>query len=118
DRHGDVDLPCRGDNAVGDVVAARDPAEEVEEDDPDGGIGGDDAEGVDHLLGVRRPTDVQEVGRLSPVVLDEVHGRHGQAGTVHAAADVAVQLDEGEPRLPRRDLGGRLGTLVAQRFDL
>jgi hypothetical protein len=36
--------------------------------------------------------DIEEVGRLAAVQLDDVHGRHRQAGAVDHAADVAVQL--------------------------
>src|SRR5690606_37956452 len=34
---------------------------------------------------------VEEVGRLATVQVDDVHGTHGQTGTVDHAADVAVQ---------------------------
>ena len=44
---------------------------------------------------------IQEVGRLSPVQLDDVHGGHGQPGSVDEAADVPVQLD-----VVQRVLGG------------
>ena len=64
-------------------------------------IGGDDAERVDDLLRIRRAADVEEVGRLAAVVLHEVHRRHREAGAVHDAADVAVELDEREVRVAR-----------------
>ena len=35
--------------------------------------------------------DVQEVSRLSPVQLDDVHRSHGQSRPVDQTADVAVQ---------------------------
>ncbi len=101
-------------DAVGDVVGPRDPAEDVEENRLDRGIAGDDPEGVDDLLGIRAAADVEEVGRLAAVVLDEVHRRHRQAGAVHHAADVAVQLDEREVGAPRRHLAGLLRALVAE----
>jgi hypothetical protein len=49
---------------------------------------------------------VEEVGGLAAVVLDGVHGGHGEAGAVDEAADVAVELDVGEAVLLRRGLGG------------
>ena len=45
------------------------------------------------LLFIRAAAYVEEVGRHSACVFDDVHGRHGQARAVHHAADVAVELD-------------------------
>ena len=67
----------------------------------------DDVQRVDDLLGVRAAADVQEVGGLAAVVLDQVHGGHGQAGAVDQAADVALELDEAEVR--PRGPGARWG---------
>jgi hypothetical protein len=36
-----------------------------------------------HLLDGRTAADVQEVGRVAAVQFDDVHGGHGQAGTVY-----------------------------------
>ena len=96
DRHLDLELAGGGDDAVGDVVGAGDAAEDVEEDRLHVRIGGDDLERVDDLLRVRAAADVEEVGRLAAVVLHQVHRRHREAGAVHHAADVAVELDERE----------------------
>src|SRR5690606_24940844 len=89
-----------------------------EEDGFHAGVGGDDGQRVYHLLRVAAPADVEEVRGLPAVVLDQVHRSHGQAGAVDAAADVAFQLDEREPRLTRPHLGGRLGGGVPQRGDV
>ena len=43
--------------------------------------------------------------------------RHGEAGTVHHAADIAVQLDVGEVVFARFDFGRVFLGLVAQRLD-
>ena len=51
-----------------------------------------DAEGLGHLLHVGPAADVEEIGRLAAVQLDQVHGAHGQAGPVDQAADIAVEL--------------------------
>jgi hypothetical protein len=115
DRHLDRELRQRGLDAVGDIVGAGDPAEDIEQDGLDLGIAGDDPEGVDDLLRIRAAADIQEVGRLAAVVLHQVHGGHGQAGAVDHAADVAVELDEGEPGMAGRYLGGGLRRLVPQR---
>ena len=63
---------------------ARDAAEDVEQDRLHVRVGGDDAERVHDLLGIRRAADVEEVRRLAAVVLHEVHRRHREAGAVHA----------------------------------
>ena len=62
--------------------------------------------------------DVEEVGRLAAVELDDVHGRHGEAGAVDHAADVAVELDVVEAVLGGLELGRVFLVRVAQRLDL
>ena len=52
-----------------------------------------DAEALEHLVLVGAAADVEEVGRLAAVVLDQVHRAHGQPGAVDQAGDVAVEAD-------------------------
>src|SRR3546814_1208948 len=79
-------------HALGDDVAAHDAAEDVHQDAFDVGVREDDLEGRgDALLG-GAAADVQEVRRLAAIELDDVHGRHGEPGAVHHAADIAVEL--------------------------
>src|SRR6202522_3851009 len=52
-----------------------------------------DLEGVLDLLLVGAATYIEEIRGRAAGVLDNVHGRHGQAGAVHHAGDVAVELD-------------------------
>src|SRR5690606_35075209 len=92
DRNPDVDALRGGDDPVGDVVAAGDAAEDIEQDDLDVRVGCDDLERRHDLVRVRGAADVEEVRGLSAVVLDQIHGRHGEARTVHAAPDVPVEL--------------------------
>src|ERR1041385_1775987 len=108
----------RLDDAVRDVVGARDAAEDIEQDDFDARIGRDDAERADHLLRVRAAADVEEVRGVTAVVLHEVHRRHCESGAVDAAADIAVELDEREPGFARRHFFGRFGRRIAQRGDV
>jgi hypothetical protein len=68
------------------------------------GIGKDDLERRSDLFLVRAAADVEEVGRESAVQLDDVHRRHGEAGAIDHAADVAVELDVGEVIFRRLDL--------------
>ena len=66
----------------------------------------------------RAAADVEEVGRILAVELDDVHRRHGEAGAVDHAADVAVERDIGEVVFRRLDLLLVLLGLVAQRDDV
>ena len=50
------------------------------------------------MFGVRAAADVEEVGRFAAVELDQIHRAHGEAGTVHQAADVAFELDVAKAR--------------------
>src|SRR3989442_15103430 len=68
DDEGHLERKCpRGlDDAVSDVVAAGDAAEDVEQDGPDARIGGGDLGGADHLLRVRAPPGGEEIGGGAP----------------------------------------------------
>src|SRR5690606_7154640 len=93
DRHLDADFLHRGDHALGDQVAAHDAAEDVDQDGLDLGVGKNELERLgDAFLG-GAAADVQEVGRIAAVQLDDVHGGHGKTGAVDHAGDVAVQRD-------------------------
>ena len=106
------------DEALGDGVAADDAAEDVDEDGGDLGVGGDEVEGALDGLGGGSATDVEEVGGCATVELDNVHGGHGETGTVDEAADVTVKLDEVEAGLGGLDLIGVLLGGVAPLKDL
>src|ERR671917_344662 len=85
-------------DAVGDRVAGGDPAEDVDEDALDGGVGQDDVQPVGHDLGRGAATDVEEVGRLDAAELltgvgDDVQGAHDEPGAVADDADLPVELD-------------------------
>ena len=62
--------------------------------------------------------DVEEIGREGAVQLDDVHRRHGEAGAVDHAADIAVQLDVGEVVFRRLDLHRILFGEVAQSLEV
>ena len=81
----------RLDDAVGDLVAGGDPAEDVDEDAPHGGVGQDDVQPVGHHLGRGAAADVEEVGRLDAAEL-----LTGVGDDVEAVG-IAVE----ERRLPR-----------------
>ncbi len=64
------------------------------------------------------PAHIQEVRGLTAVKLDDVHGRHGQTGTIDHAADGAIELDVVELVSTRLQLRGVLLGLVPQPGDL
>ena len=114
----ELDLLGRRDDAAGDHVAAHDAAEDVDQDALHAGVGEQDPEGRGHPLLGGAAAHVQEVGRLAAVVLDDVHGGHGQAGAVDHAADVAVELDVVEVELGGLHLERLLLVEVAQLGDV
>ncbi len=120
DDHRDVAfLPGAGlDQAARDLVAAGDPAEDVDEDRVHLRVREDQAHRGRDLVGPRAAADVEEVRGLSAGPLDEVHRRHRQPGAVHHAADRPVELDERETRLARLAVGRILLVGVAQRLEL
>ena len=87
------------DDALGDDVAAHDAAEDIDQDRLDVGVGEDDLEALRHGFRRGAAADVEEIGRLAAVQLDQVHGRHRQAGAVDHAADVAGEGDVVEVEL-------------------
>jgi hypothetical protein len=71
-----------------------DSAEDIDEYRLDFGIPQNNFQGVGHLLRIGAAAHIQEIGRISAVVFDNVHCGHGQAGAVHHAPDIAIQADK------------------------
>ncbi len=69
-------------------------AEDVEQEHLDARYFVDQFEGEEGLLRIGAAADIEEAGRLAAVLLDHVHGGHGQTGAVAEDADVAVHLDQ------------------------
>ena len=67
---------------------------------------------------VAPPPTSRKFAGAAAVELDGVHGRHGEPGAVHQAADVAVELDVVQVELRRLDLRRVLLVQVAHRDDL
>ena len=82
-----------GQDAPGDLIAAGDAAEHVEEDRFDVYVGQNDAKCRGYFFGSGTAADIQEIGRFAAEQLDNVHGRHRQSGAVDHAADLAFELD-------------------------
>ena len=93
ERNRRFDLLERRDQAVGDLVAAGDAAEDVEQHRLDRVVGQQQIDGLLDLLGVRASARVEEVGGRAARLGDDVERRHHQAGAVAEDADVAVELD-------------------------
>src|SRR5690606_915071 len=107
-----------GDHTFGDGVALHDAAEDVDQDALHFRVLQHDLEGFGDLLGRGATAHVQEVGRLAAKQLDGVHGRHGQAGAVHQAANVAVQADVGQVELGGLDFSRIFFVQVTVGHDL
>ena len=117
---GDLEVESLGgvDETLGDVVAADDTTEDVDEDGRNLSVAGNELESL--LDGGRggTTTNVEEVGGLAAVELDDVHGGHGKTGTVDEAANVTIELDEVEVGLGGADLIGVLLGGVAPLEDV
>ena len=61
---------------------------------------------------------IKEVGGTAAGVLNDVHGRHGQAGAVHHAGDGAIELDVVERVLAGFHFKRIFFVDVAQRLDV
>ena len=67
---------------------------------------------------VAPPPTSRKLAGAAAIELDDVHRRHGEAGAVHHAADLAVELDVVEVVLGGLELGRILLVLVAQLLDV
>ena len=114
ERHVDLDPPEGLDDPLGDLVAAGDAAEDVEEDRDHLRVGGDHLERVDDRVGLGATAGVEEVGGTAPGLGDDVEGGHAEAGAVAEDADVAVELHVGEALLLRHALLGVLDEALLQ----
>src|SRR5215475_4562742 len=114
DRFGDLQVAGRLDHAARDHVAPDDAAEDVDQDGLHVSVGQQYAEGVLDALLRRAAAYVEEVSRLAPGQLDDVHRRHRQPGAVDHAGDVAVELDVVEVVFGGFDLERRFFVEVAQ----
>src|SRR5690606_18595831 len=75
-RHFQVHFAGGVDQPFGDHVAAHDAAEYVDEDRLELLVPEHDLERLGHLFGGGAAADVEKVGRLGAVQLDDVHGGH------------------------------------------
>merc|ERR1719445_459728 len=70
-----------------------------------------------HPMFLNTASNIEEVGGFSSVQLDDVHGGHGEAGTIDQTPDVPVQLDVVEAVLGGLHLPGvRLGRVLHLKY--
>src|SRR5205823_11693570 len=93
ERHVEAHLSRRRHDALRDHVAAHDAAEDIHQNALDIGIAEDELEGGGDTLFGGAAADIEEVRWLAAAELDDIHGRHCEAGPVHHAADATVELD-------------------------
>ena len=112
---GHVEAVERREDAARHLVAARYPAEDVEEDRAHLLVARDHLERVDDALRAAAAAEVAEVRRASARVRDDVHGGHAETGAVREDADVPVELHVRHALLARERLdrvgGGRVAPL-------
>ena len=117
DRRVDLHPLERLHDAVGDLFALGDAAEDVDEDRPHVGVVVDDLERAGHHVGVGAAADVEEVGRAATDLVDDVDGAHREPGAVGDHADRAVEPDVLQALLVRELLArvAHLGGVVVGR---
>ena len=116
DNKGNLELELLGrlDDTLGDDVAAHDTTEDVHKDRLDVLAREDNLKRLLHSGRVGAATDIEEVGGLATVESKHVEGSHGETGTVHKAANVAIESDEVEAVLASVNLGGVLLRDIAE----
>ena len=101
------------DNSISDGSTVDNSTKHIDKDRLDLVILGDDTECLLDLMFLNTASNIEEVGGFSSVQLDDVHGGHGEAGTIDQTPDVPVQLDVVEAVLGGLHLPGvRLGGVL------
>ncbi len=105
-------------DALRDPVAAIDAGEDVDEDALHIAVGEHEPEGGRDTIGRGAAADIEEVRRAAAGMLDHVHRRHGEAGAVDDAADLAFETDVVEIVLGRLRLARVLLLRIEHRRDI
>src|SRR5690606_18859504 len=117
---GDIktDLLVGGEDGAGDGGALHDSTKDVDQHRLYVRIPEQNAKRLRHLLGVGTPSDVEEVARLAPMELDEIHRAHGEASAVDQATDVPLELHVAKTGSPGTQFVGVFLACVTQLFEL
>lgn len=107
----EVHVLSNSNQTLGNVVTSDNTTENVDEDSSDTGLGSDELEGLLDGVGSGSSTTVEEVGGLTSVQLDDIHGGHSETSSVDKTANVSVELDEVKTVLGSLNL---LGVLLGQ----
>jgi len=94
DRSAETHLLDNVDQTLSDGVTADNTTEDVDENGRHLGVAGNQLESGLDSSGGSTTANVKEVGRVTTVELDDVHGGHGETSTVDQASNVTVKLDE------------------------
>jgi len=81
------------DDARGEVIASENTAKDVDENGFDFRIVIEKLEGFSELFALSTATDIEEVGGLTSVELDDIHGGHSETSTIDEATDVAANVN-------------------------
>jgi len=95
DDDGDINLDLLWgiNNTLGNCVTLHDTTKNVYKDGLDLGVLWENLEGCADLLSVGTTADIQEVGRLATLKLDDIHGSHSQTSTIYHASNIAIECD-------------------------
>lgn len=94
DRSAETHLLNDVDKTLGNGVTADNTTEDVDENGRHLGVAGDQLESGLNSRGGSTTTNIKEVGRITTVELDDIHGGHGETSTVDQASNVTIKLDE------------------------
>src|SRR5699024_9289212 len=92
----EADVTHRLDNAFGNQITAHNATEDIDQNGFDVGTRSNQLERLGDTFGRGAATDIEKIGRRAAVQLDQIHGAHGQTGTVDHAANVTVELNVGQ----------------------
>lgn len=90
DRRPQIHTLDHANQPLGNGIAPDDPPKDIHKDGGDLGIGGDEVKGLFDGLWCSAAADIEEVGGLAAVELDDVHCCHCEASAVYEAANVTV----------------------------
>lgn len=90
---GEFVLLVRLDNGRSQVVTSEDASENVDEDSLHLIVIVEQLQCLRQLVALGATSNIQEVCWLTSVELDDVHGGHGESGSIHQTSDVTANMD-------------------------
>src|SRR5688572_10757595 len=108
----------RIDDTLSQNIAAHDATENIDQNTAHSRIGKENLKGLCNFFFGSAAADIQKIRRLATAQLDDIHGRHRQAGAVNHASDITIQGDIGELKLACFDFARVLLVQITQRDDI